>query len=157
MFRSLHPDRSRCVAIALGLIALSVALQWLTLLAWADPARTKAVLETLYAGRSAVLQALHVMALALLSVGLLRTKLAGSAAVCAGWTATACFIETAQHPAVVDGLLRWAEVSPLPQSALDMVIGVLVNARFVWSEVIASIFGGAAAWALVLHHRRRRR
>jgi len=155
VIRSLHPDRSRCVAIALGLIALSVALQWLTLLVWADPARTKAVLETLYAGRSAVLQALHVMALALLCVGLLRTRLAGSAAVCAGWTAAACVIEAAQHPAVVDGLLRWAEVSPVPQSALDMVIGLFVNARFAWSEVTASILGGAAAWALVRREVRR--
>jgi hypothetical protein len=147
--RALHSNSTRCVAIALGLIALSVVLQWLSTLVWADPARTRTVLEFLYDGRGAVLRAVHVMALTLLTVGVLRTRALGSSAICAAWIAGACLIEAAQHPAVVDRLLQWTETSPLSPLALDATVGLLLNARFAWSEIAASLVGGAAAWAVV--------
>jgi hypothetical protein len=149
VLRTLPSNRTRCIAIALGLMAISVVLQWLSTLVSADPARTKSVLEFLYLGRGAALQALHVMALALLTIGVLQPRLFGSSFICAGWAASACLIETAQHPAVIEQLLQWADTGPLPSRALDATLGFLVNARFAWSEIAASLIGGAAALELV--------
>jgi hypothetical protein len=146
---SLHANSRRCLAIALGLIALSVVVQWLSAFALARPERTRAVLEFLYVGRGAVLQALHITALALLTIGVLHTRLLGSTVVCAAWVAGACLIEVAQHPAVVGQLLQLYEVGPHAQQLRDATVGLLVNGRFAWSEVVASLLGGAVALALV--------
>lgn len=148
-FRIVHANGNRRVAIAVGLIALSVVLQWLSTHAWADPARTRVILEYLHLGRGPLLQALHVMALALLTTGLLPMGRTGRSVVCAAWAVCACLIEATQHPAVVDRLLQWTQTSPLPPRALDVTAGVLFNTRFAWSEIVASLLGGAVAWLLV--------
>jgi hypothetical protein len=154
--RTWYPNSTRCIAIALGVMALSALLQWLSALVWAEPARTQLVLESLYLGRGAVLRALHVMALALLTTGLLQAHLPASSTVCAGWAACGSLIETTQHPVVVDRLLRWTHTSPLPQQALDATLGLILNSRFAWSEFAASLVGGAAAWAIIRCEARRR-
>ncbi|HET9475614.1 MAG TPA: hypothetical protein VFO82_17065 [Steroidobacteraceae bacterium] len=148
MFFGLRVDSLRYLALALGLIALSVTLQWLSALVFADPARPQAVVEYLYAERGAVQQTLNVMALALLTIGLLRTGFAGSAGVCAGWIVTACLIEAAQHPVFVDSLLTWSRQSSLPSHTLDAGIALFLNGQFAWSDIAASFIGGAAALAV---------
>lgn len=153
-FRITQPDSVRCIAIALILIALSIVLQWVAALVWADPTRTRAVLETLYVGRGALLQALHVMAFALLTIGLLRSRWFSARIVCAAWAAAACLIEAAQHPVVVNHLLKWSQESRLPQVVLDASIGSLANARFTWMELAAPLVGGAAAAIVARHYTR---
>jgi hypothetical protein len=146
---TVHANSTRCVAIALWLIALSVALQGLSALAWADPERTRAVLEFLYVGRGAVLQGLHVMALALLTIALVPSERRRNVLICIAWAAAACCGEFLQHPSVVSRLLSWSESSAQSSALADAAVEVLVNARFAWSEMAASIAGSTAAWRVV--------
>jgi hypothetical protein len=119
--------------------------------------RTRSLLEFLYGARGALLQALNVMALSLVTAGLLRARLTVAASTCAAWALAASLIESAQHPAVVDRLLLWAEISSFPSRLLDSTLGLFWNARFAWSEVIASLVGGAAAFLIVRRQARRAR
>jgi hypothetical protein len=97
------------------------------------------------------------MALSLVTAGLLRARLAIAAAICAGWALAASLIESAQHPAVVDRLLLWADVSSISPRLLDPTLGLFWNSRFAWSEVIASLVGAAAAWQIVRRQARKAR
>ena len=154
MLRIFRSRSNRCAMIGCGLLAGSLALQGLSSLMWVEPARTRSLLEFIYGARGALLQALNVMALALVTVGVLRSRLAVSAAICAAWALSASLIEMAQHPAVVNHLLQWTEASSLPPGWLDATLGLLWNARFAWSEVAASLIGSAAAFEVVRHYTR---
>lgn len=143
---TIRSNSTRCTVIGFGLLAGSLVLQGLSNLFWAEPARTRLLLEFIYAARGVLLQALNVMALALVTAGVLRVRVTGAAATCAAWALVACLIEFAQHPAVVDRLLKWTE--------FDSALGLLWNSRFAWAELAGSIAGGAASFEVLRHYLR---
>lgn len=154
MLRTFCSGSTRCAVIGCGLLAGSVALQGLSHLIWAEPARTRTLLEFIVGARGPLLQALNVMALALVTTGILRARLAGSAVICAAWALVACLIELAQHPAVVNRLLQWTETTVPRMRVVDATLGLFWNSRFAWFELLASIVGSGAAFEVVHHYSR---
>lgn len=149
MLRAFRSNSTHCTVIGLGLMMGSLLLQGLSTLIWAEPARTRSLLEFLYGARGALLQALNVMAVALVTAGLTRARLSGGAVICAAWALTGCLIEAAQHPAIVNLLLEWTDGDAPPPRPLDTTLGLLWNARFSWSEIAASLVGGGIAFEIL--------
>ena len=117
MLRIFRSRSNRCAMIGCGLLAGSLALQGLSSLMWVEPARTRSLLEFIYGARGALLQALNVMALALVTVGVLRSRLAVSAAICAAWALSAS-IEMRPPTGVPGGSpFRLSAAAPLPPLA----------------------------------------
>lgn len=146
--RSMASFEFRCVGLGLTLLALGIALHWSW--PWAVAAFLQPLLETLHEEHAAVLLALHVSAMALLTAGILRAKGATAISVCAFWGASGALFELAQHPVAIRWLLAMLPDNAPAGSLADSFSLLIVNARFTISELLAALVGAVAAYALIV-------
>lgn len=138
----------RCVGLGLLLLAIGIALRWSW--PWAVAGLLQPLLETLHEEHAAVLLALHVAAMAVLTAGILGARGAAAISTCAFWGASGALFELAQHPAAIRWLLAMLPDHARAGGLADSLSLLIVNARFSISELSAALVGGVAAYALIV-------
>lgn len=146
---SFEPVSPRCVSLGLVTLVLGLGLRWAAGTAWPDQWRMQPIVQAAYAGRGALLLGLDVVALALLTTGVLGTRHVVAVPVCAFWSTAGALLECTQHPAVVDRAL--AALADLPADSLvaNTISLYLLNGEFSIAELIAALVGGALAYLCI--------
>ncbi len=145
--RSTSSFGARCIGLGVLLLATGIALRWSW--PWVVAGLLQPMFETLHAEHAAVLLALHVTAMAVLTAGVLGAKGIAAISICAFWGVTGAAFELAQHPVAIRW---WLAILPdhAPTGSLaDSFSLLIVNARFSVSELSAAVVGGVAAYALI--------
>lgn len=146
---SFEPVSLRCIGLGLGVLLLSLAVRWVAGNPWPVPWRMQSILQSVYAERGAVLLGLDVVAIALLTAGVLGTRHAVAVPVCAFWSTAGALLECSQHPAVVVRAL--ASLADLPTDSIvaNAISLYLLNGEFSVAELIAAVLGGVVAFRCI--------
>lgn len=143
---SFEPVSLRCVSLGLAVLVLGLGLRWAAGTFWPGPWRLQSVLQAAYAERGALLLGLDVVAMALLTAGVLGTRHAVAVPVCAFWSTAGALLECTQHPAVVDRALAALADLPADSFVANTISIYLLNGEFAIAELIAAFTGGALAF-----------
>lgn len=146
---SFEPVSLRCISLGLAVLALSLALRWAAATLGPDPWRAQPILQTAYAERGALLLALDVVSMALLTAGVLGTRHAVAVPVCAFWSTAGALLECTQLPAVVDRTLTALTDLPADSLLANTISLYLLNGEFSIAELVAALMGGAVAYLCI--------